>query len=156
MERSGLESSGSLLSSSLTQAGSIVGTPRYMAPEQHLGGAVDVRSDQFSFCVVLFEALFGKRPFAGKRLSKFVENVTGGKVVELEDNKGVPDWLTRVVLRGLRADPPQRHSSLADLLRELDNDPELARRAARAKQRRWLLAGAVALLVLLVGGGGAW
>ncbi len=48
----------------------MIGTPAYMAPEQLRGGAADARSDQFSFCVALFEALYGERPFAGGSLEE--------------------------------------------------------------------------------------
>jgi len=57
-----------LLTSNLTQAGKVVGTPFYMAPEQHRGVAPDARSDQFSFCAALYMALYGKRPFEPARL----------------------------------------------------------------------------------------
>ncbi len=50
----------------LTQTGSILGTPAYMSPEQWQAKKVDARSDQFSFCVALYEALYGKRPFQPK------------------------------------------------------------------------------------------
>src|SRR5690606_37640545 len=53
----------------LTATGTIVGTPAYMAPEQHDGAEVDARADQFSFCVTVWEALFGQRPFGGNDLA---------------------------------------------------------------------------------------
>ncbi|MBZ0232031.1 MAG: serine/threonine protein kinase, partial [Deltaproteobacteria bacterium] len=56
---------GGALTGELTETGTIVGTPRYMAPEQHRGAAVDARTDQFAFGVALYEALYRQRPFAG-------------------------------------------------------------------------------------------
>ncbi|MBC8072186.1 MAG: serine/threonine protein kinase, partial [Deltaproteobacteria bacterium] len=57
----------------VTRAGVRVGTPGYMAPEQILGEPTDARSDQFAFCVALWEALAGERPFAGKSASQVFE-----------------------------------------------------------------------------------
>ena len=64
----------------LTSAGSVLGTPAYMAPEQFTGGNVDSRTDQFNFCVALYEALYGERPFAGKTFEQLGDNVCEGKV----------------------------------------------------------------------------
>ncbi|MBL8969241.1 MAG: serine/threonine protein kinase, partial [Myxococcales bacterium] len=70
----------SSLSAQLTQAGSLVGTPAYMSPEQYVRAAIDARSDQFSFCVSLFEGLYGSRPFWGQTLSELMAAIARGKV----------------------------------------------------------------------------
>ena len=61
-----LESTDSSLRQPLTRPGAILGTPAYMAPEQHLGRRADARSDQFAFCVALWEKLYGQRPFRAR------------------------------------------------------------------------------------------
>src|SRR5690606_40570638 len=63
----------------LTQTGAIMGTPAYMAPEQARGEALDHRCDQFSFCVALWEALAGERPFQGRNVHALVDNLVGGR-----------------------------------------------------------------------------
>ena len=63
----------------LTATGAVMGTPYYMAPEQHRGDAVDERADQFSFCVALWEALFGGRPFRGTSLPDLARCVVRGR-----------------------------------------------------------------------------
>src|SRR5690606_8377455 len=62
----------------LTVTGAVLGTPAYMAPEQHLGDPATALSDQFSFCVVLYEALFGRRPFKGSSRTEYAVRVTEG------------------------------------------------------------------------------
>src|SRR5262249_38524762 len=64
----------------LTLAGALMGTPAYMAPEQMRGAPLDARSDQFSFCVALYEALYGRRPFAGERLFDQYNAIVAGQV----------------------------------------------------------------------------
>ena len=68
------------LSTPLTEVGSQPGTPRYMAPEQHLGQAATDKSDQFSFCLALYDALYGVHPFARKRRDDLIAAVTAGRV----------------------------------------------------------------------------
>src|SRR5262249_31779904 len=68
------------LSLSLTRTGSTLGTPPYMAPEQLDGEIATARSDQFAFCVALFEALYGQRPFGGDSVEELVANVHAGRV----------------------------------------------------------------------------
>ena len=70
----------STLSTNLTQVGAILGTPAYMAPEQHLGDVTDARTDQFSFCVALWSALYREAPFAGESLGELASSVCGGEL----------------------------------------------------------------------------
>ena len=114
--------------SPLTVTGALIGTPAYMAPEQHTGGVIDPRTDQFSFCVALYEGLYGERPFAGESLLTLAANVTAGRVRAAPANAKVPGWLRRVVLRGLRADREQRYPSMEALIAALRQDPARARR----------------------------
>jgi len=111
----------------LTRHGALVGTPAYMSPEQFEGNVVDARSDQFSFCIALFEALFGKRPFAGSRLD-LKENVLAGNIEKPDARTQVPGWVTSVIHRGLSTDPAQRFASMTDLVEVLARDPGRRRR----------------------------
>ncbi|MCY1015138.1 tetratricopeptide repeat protein [Pyxidicoccus sp. MSG2] len=129
----------------LTRTGVLVGTPAYMAPEQQQGHGVDARSDQFSFCVALFEALHGVRPFEGHSLEELARAAREGRVRAPERESKVPARVRRAVLRGLRARPEERFPSMDALL------AELAPRALRI--RTWMAASAAAasLVGLTVG-----
>jgi serine/threonine protein kinase/tetratricopeptide (TPR) repeat protein len=115
------------LHSSLTQAGSIMGTPRFMAPEQHLGQTADERADQFSFCVSLYWALYREFPFAGETADEYSDNVVDGKLRPVPSGRGVPRWLQRALLRGLAVAPADRHPSMTELLALLRRSSERAR-----------------------------
>ena len=105
-------------SSRLTQTGAIIGTPAYMPPEQY-GAGVDARSDQFAFCVSLYEALFGARPHAGDTVGALLHAVQSGKVRAVPSTD-VPGPILAAVLQGLRPDPAQRHPSMQALLQRLE------------------------------------
>jgi len=105
----------------------VLGTPAYMAPEQFNGDPVDSRSDQFAFCVALFEALYGVRPFAGATRMALAHAITTGDMIEAPD-RDVPPWLHREIVRGLGVDPAQRHADVAALLVQLASDPQRRRR----------------------------
>ncbi len=104
-----------MLGPDLTGTGGMPGTPAYMAPEQ-FGGVADARSDLFAFCVVLYEALFGVRPFAGNSLQELLHNISRGHVRPPPRNAAVPEAVTRVVLAGLAIDPSRRTGSMPLLL----------------------------------------
>ena len=94
-----------------------IGTPAYMSPEQHLGQPLTAATDQFSFCVTLWEALVGERPFAGKDIASLRAAVTEGKLPELPSR--ISPRIRRVLLRGLSRDPAARYPSMTALLEEL-------------------------------------
>lgn len=126
--RSGADSK--VLNKTLTEFGTLVGTPRYMAAEQWEQREVDARTDQFSFCVALWEALFGQLPFEGTTLPELVASVTQGILLPPPSSTGVPAWLVVVIRRGLAADPSLRYPSMSELLAALSRDPTARRRRA--------------------------
>jgi tetratricopeptide (TPR) repeat protein len=129
----------------LTQDGGVVGTPAYMAPEQYDGREATALSDQFSFCVALWEALLGARPYAPR-----VEDGTLQRVGGQAESAPVPVWLLRAVDRGLSLDPKQRYPSMEAVLEALAKDP------ARGRARRLRLAAAAAVPLLIAGAASWW
>ena len=119
---------GSTLDLELTRDGAIMGTPAYMAPEQHRGDEVDARSDQFALCVALYQALYDVLPFPTTNLFELVDAVTEGRIKEPPKGTGVPAWLQRAVLRGLEPDPAKRWPTIQALLAELGRDRQRALR----------------------------
>jgi predicted Ser/Thr protein kinase len=136
------------LSLKLTQTGMQVGTPAYMAPEQFAAKRSDARSDQFSFCVALYEALYSERPFAGDNALAIMVSVHEGRVRPPPEKARVPSWIRRVLVRGLSPDPGARYPSMKALLAALEADPWVPR-------RRWLAAtaGVTAVAGLVIGAG---
>jgi tetratricopeptide (TPR) repeat protein/predicted Ser/Thr protein kinase len=109
-----------------TAAGVVIGTPAYMAPEQFTGTAVDARADQFAWCVVAFEALAGRRPFAGYSALEVRASMVAGRMASPRDG-AMPRWVMRALTRGLAFDPADRHASLAALIEHLETRPRRRR-----------------------------
>jgi serine/threonine protein kinase len=134
---------------SLTRSGTLVGTPAYMAPEQMSGDAVDARSDIFSFCVALYEALYRRRPFDGDTLQSLRAAIATGAVRE-PPSSDVPARVRGALERGLRAPADQRFAAIGELLALLEREAH-ARRLPRlltlGVPAGVLLAVAAALLV---------
>ena len=145
-----------------TEDGAILGTVAYMSPEQAEGKEIDARSDVFSFGVMLYEMLTGRRPFAGEtKLSTLAAIVNQEPRPAKQLVEGLPAELDRVLARCLRKDPARRFQTMADLkvaLEELKEESDSGRLmgsvAVPARKRTWLLAAAGALVVLAFAG--AW
>src|SRR4051794_31069346 len=116
-----------LLASQLTHAGTILGTPRFMAPEQHECEAVDARADQFSFCVTFFYALYQRFPFPGRTLEEYRDNVLRGRQIDPPSSVRVPRWLRQLLQRGLAVSPRDRFPSMDELLAVLQRSSERGR-----------------------------
>ncbi len=148
-----------------TEPGSILGTVAYMSPEQAEGKAVDARSDIFSFGVLLYEMLTGKRPFAGDtKLSTLAAILNQEPRPVRQVVEGLPVELDRMVARCLRKDPARRFQNMADLkvaLEELKEESDSGRLSAPApaavRNRKWVwVAAAGVLTVLALGGAWLW
>jgi tetratricopeptide (TPR) repeat protein len=119
---------GNALSVELTRTGAALGTPAYMSPEQFRNERTDARTDQFSFCVALYEALYGERPFGGATFHELSEAVCNGAVGEAPERTQVPGWLREALVRGLQRAPDGRWPSMKALLAELDRQPAITSR----------------------------
>jgi predicted Ser/Thr protein kinase len=106
----------------LTETREQLGTPLYMAPEQFAAARVDARTDQFSFCVALYWALYGVHPFgAGQSTRKMPRRSTNP-----------PAWLSAVVRRGLRVAPESRWPTMDQLAAAMSCEPPRRSGAALA------------------------
>ncbi|MFP2956905.1 protein kinase domain-containing protein [Myxococcus sp. 1LA] len=140
----------------LTETGVVLGTPPFMSPEQFRGEALDARSDQFSFCVALYRALYNQRPFDPDELSRAAKALRAAPgrqtapspINEPPADVRVPAWVRRAVMRGLSLEPEARFASMEALLEALSQEQQRAR-----ARRAGGVAVATAALVGVVGGG---
>ncbi|HEY8377488.1 MAG TPA: serine/threonine-protein kinase [Nannocystis sp.] len=106
-------------SSTIASSRGPVGTLAYMAPERLMLQASDARSDQFSFCVALYEGVYGRRPFVGEDAAALRRALLHGRPQEPPRGAAPPPKLWKVLRRGLQRDPALRYPSMDALLAEL-------------------------------------
>jgi WD40 repeat protein/predicted Ser/Thr protein kinase len=134
----------------LTATGALLGTPAYMAPEQYLGEPSGPATDQFSFCVSLWEALYGTRPFAGKSVSDLATNILAGRIANPNTDAKVPARIRKALEQGLAVEPGKRWPSMGALLTVLERELSVTQR------RTFTIAASVVLATLLAFAGFAW
>jgi eukaryotic-like serine/threonine-protein kinase len=137
----------------LTVEGTLMGTPRYMAPEQFEGSRVGRAADQYSLCLALYEGLYGALPFEEspgasphESLFALVANKKKGPVAAPPLGSPVPMWVHRALLRGLAPRPPDRYGSMVALIAALSEDPAAPGRTRR--RTAGMVAGAAVVLGL--------
>jgi len=134
------------LEQGLTDVGALLGTPAYMPPERLFGEPNDARSDQFSFCVALWEGLYGERPFRGETLHALFDAIAEHDLQPPPRARAelVPEWLHAALERGLSSEPKARFPDMRALLEALQ-PPE-------PRARRGLVAGAVVACAMVIVG----
>jgi eukaryotic-like serine/threonine-protein kinase len=143
-----------------TQAGTILGTPAYMSPEQATGQDVDGRSDIFSLGVILYEMAAGGRPFAGKTFTAILASITGFEPLDpAKVNGAVPPELSRTIMKCLSKSPDKRFSSgseLSDALKACLTNMQTIVGVVRPGRPSRVRLVAVSLLVALIGLAGGY
>jgi serine/threonine protein kinase len=141
-----------LASLTATEGGGLAGTPIFMAPEQFLRRRTVARSDQFSFCVALYIALYGHHPFFGddrgpRTVGALASAVTEGHLRPPPSGSSVPPRVFDALARGLQTDPEKRFPSMEGLLDALTRESSTE---ARPPRRPLLLAASLAFVVIAV------
>jgi Tol biopolymer transport system component/serine/threonine protein kinase len=144
----------------LSRPGTVAGTPAYMSPEQASGGAVDARSDIFSFGAVLYEMVTGRRPFGGGSTAEMLAALLKEQPKPPSElAPEVPKELERIILHCLRKEPGRRFQHMSDVKVELEelkeeSDSGLTAPTVRAPRRRglWIAVGLVGALAVAAGG----
>ncbi len=129
---------------SITGPGAMLGTPAYMSPEALHGKPTDFRSDEFGFCVALFEAFYGVRPFEGASPYALAVEIGANHVVAPPKDTKVPKRIHQLLLKGLRAEPNERFQTMRALLLQLG-------RRKSSREQGLAFASVAALAVLAAG-----
>jgi len=157
--------------STMTQSGTIVGTPSYMAPEQIQGIRVDARADIFSLGVIIYEMLTGKRPFEGDHITTIVYKIMNEEPTNIREMKrDLPEGFEQIIKKTLEKDANKRYQSCKALATDLKNigawsdrtissglqRSEVLGLQKKGKQKRVLVYAGSLVILLLAGAVGAY
>ena len=160
-----------LETSTLTEAGTTLGTPSYMSPEQVMGKNVDRRSDIFSLGSILYELLTGKRAFQAQSITTVIYKIINEEPVALtEVNKDLPVGFEQIVFKALAKDPKARYKNCAELATDLHNFDQLSDKTIpvtmikeelpilmmKKKRKLWPIIAISAAVILLAAVGGGY
>jgi serine/threonine protein kinase len=142
-----------------TQPGTLLGTIAYMSPEQAQGKTVDARSDIFSFGIVLFEALAGRRPFAAKTNLQIIEEIIHKPAPPVgEAREDLPVGIRLIVDKALEKEPADRYQTMRDLVvdlkrasRQKDEPPRAETTAVRSSRMAWVALASLCVLLVVAG-----
>ena len=141
----------------MTRTGEVLGTPRYMSPEQVEGKPADHRSDIYSLGLIVYEMATGDVPFKGDSAFQVMyQRVTQGPKSPKEVNPDLPDHLVRIILRCLERDTALRYQQARDVLRDLESEVALTpSRSVRISlpvltRAGWKLAAVIVLALLVI------
>ncbi|MEJ0087610.1 MAG: HEAT repeat domain-containing protein [Pseudomonadota bacterium] len=105
----------------LTKTGYVIGSPKYMAPEQILGKKVDQRADVYALGVILYEIMCGVPPYArGDHMSVMYQHVQGKARPPREINPGLPPGLPEVIMQAMSVDKDKRYQTMPELRAALE------------------------------------
>ena len=105
----------------LTKTGYVIGSPKYMAPEQILGKKVDERADIYALGVILYEMLSGVPPYSrGDHMSVMYQHVQGKARAAREVNPNLPQGLSELIAKAMSVDKSKRHQSMEELRADLE------------------------------------
>jgi predicted Ser/Thr protein kinase/tetratricopeptide (TPR) repeat protein len=157
--------------STMTQSGTIVGTPSYMSPEQIQGIRVDARADIFSLGVIIYEMLTGKRPFEGDHITTIVYKIMNEEPTNIREMKrDLPEGFEHIIKKALAKDSNKRYQSCKELAADLKDVGGWSERTIssglqrsevlglqkKGKKRRALVYAAALVIILLAGAVGAY
>jgi serine/threonine-protein kinase len=155
----GAESSLGMHTSSLTEAGQVLGTPAYMSPEQAAGAGVGLATDGYALGAMLYEVLTGRPPFTGRTSLEVLEKLRAGPPrLPSEIQRQVPRGLEAICIRGMARSAVERYATASDLAREVErwladepvqafSEPWSLRMRRWARRHRTLVVSAMAVTV---------